>query len=237
VRPKPLSSNRIDRGRCKRRPAFAPRLVIMAKAPVAGRVKTRLIREIGVAEATRFARVALRTTLGRFGLQPFWQTILAVTPDAATASHVWPRGLHVIGQSAGDLGTRMQRPMRDFPPGPVCVIGSDIPDITVADIRRAFRLLGSRDVVFGPAKDGGFWLVGMQRLGRLPKPYRGVRWSQSDTLARVLENLNAEKIGFTSMHRDVDTASDLVGVAHLFGRRIRPSIADRQVACTRKAVH
>src|SRR6266850_190711 len=94
---------------------FRCRLVVMAKAPVAGAAKTRLAREIGVAAATRFARQATAALLQRVARDPRWQTILAVSPDAAVAARCWPRGIARMSQGRGDLGRRMQRIMKRMP--------------------------------------------------------------------------------------------------------------------------
>lgn len=186
-----------------------------------GRVKTRLAREIGAVRATAFYRHAAGHTIARLAAQPFWRTILLVSPDAAVATRMLPRTGWRRPQGGGDLGRRMQRPMRDLPPGPVCLIGTDVPDISVADIRRAFRQLGRARVVFGPAADGGFWLVGMARMGQLPEPYDSVAWSQGDTLARTLANLHAVPVAFTTTHNDVDSVDDLAANAGRYARRIR----------------
>lgn len=193
----------------------------MVRAPVAGRVKTRLSRGVGLSEALRFYRVQSRLTIGRLGRQPFWETMLSVTPDRDRASPVWPRAVARMGQGNGDLGARMQRPMRNLPPGPVCVIGTDIPGITVAHIRRAFAILGGRDTVFGPATDGGFWLVGMRRRPRVLAPFAGVRWSHAQTLADVRANLEPARVGFTAMLDDVDEATDLDAVRSKLGRLVK----------------
>ncbi len=207
----------------KRTAPFACRLVIMAKVPVAGRVKTRLAREVGTVRAVMFYRHAMREVVARLGGQPFWRTVLIVDPDNGTASRMLPEGPTRAGQGRGDLGVRMQRPMRTLPPGPVCLIGTDVPDIAVADVRRAFRLLGGNDVVFGPAEDGGFWLVGLKRRPRVIDPYRGhVPWSRPDTLERTLVNLSGACVGFTTRHHDVDSAADLARNAGRYARRVSP---------------
>lgn len=195
----------------------------MAKLPVAGRVKTRLAREISAAEATRFYRATARAVLARLGRQPFWETFVAVSPDTGIASPMLPSGAKRIPQGDGDLGARMQRPMHMLPAGPVCVIGTDIPAIRVADVRKAFRLLGRADAVFGPAEDGGFWLVGLRRRPRLFCPYRDVRWSRPDTLAAVLANLGGLTVGMTTRLRDVDGSSDLAATRGTFGRFVPPA--------------
>jgi rSAM/selenodomain-associated transferase 1 len=195
----------------------------MAKVPVAGRVKTRLAREIGVVRATMVYRHAMRGVIGRLSRQPFWRTVLIVDPDSATASRMLPTGTARAGQGRGDLGVRMQRPMRVLPPGSVCLIGTDVPDISVADVRRAFRLLGGHNAVFGPAEDGGFWLVGLRRSPRVIDPYRGcVPWSRADTLERTLANLSGVRVGLTARHHDIDSAADLARNRGRYARRVPP---------------
>lgn len=209
----------------KRAAPFACRLVIMAKLPIAGRVKTRLAREIGVAEAIRFYRATMRAVLQRLGRQPFWQTFIAVNPDTGTASAMLPAAVQRIPQGSGDLGHRMQRPMRILPPGPVCVVGTDVPGIEPTDVRRAFHQLGRADAVFGPAIDGGFWLVGLRRRPRVLSPYHDVRWSRSDTLACVLANLAGSDVSIGRRLSDVDSAADLIPFNGSFGRVVRPLCA------------
>lgn len=218
----PLNRAR-DEALPRRAAPFACRLVIMAKVPVAGRVKTRLAREIGVVGATMFYRVAMRNVIARLAGQRFWRTVVIVDPDTGVMSRMLPAGVVRIGQGCGDLGVRMQRPMRTLPPGPICLIGTDVPDISVADVRRAFRALGSVDAVFGPAEDGGFWLVGLKRRPRVIDPYRGrVPWSQADTLERTLANLAGARVAFTATHHDVDSAADLASNSGRYARRVLP---------------
>jgi len=193
----------------------------MLKVPVAGRVKTRLAREIGTVAATMLYRTAMRGVIARLARQPFWRTVLIVDPDSGVASRMLPMGAERVGQGGGDLGVRMQRPMRGLPPGPVCLIGTDVPDIAVADVRRAFRLLGGHDAVFGPAEDGGFWLVGLRRFPRVIDPYRGrVPWSRSDTLERTLANLSGCRVAFAACHHDIDSAADLARNRGRYARRV-----------------
>jgi hypothetical protein len=202
---------------------FRCRLVIMVKLPVAGRVKTRLAREVGIAEATRFYRATMHAAVARLSRDPRWQTLLTVSPDTGAESPMLPRSATRLPQGAGDLGQRMQRPMRLLPPGPVCVVGTDIPAIRPAHIHRAFRALGHCDAVFGPAEDGGFWLVGMRRRPHLLWPYDGVAWSTAGTLASVAANLAGRSIAHTAALSDVDSAADLGRQARLIGRRILPA--------------
>ncbi len=193
----------------------------MAKAPVAGRVKTRLSVEVGVATAVRFVRHSLAALLPRVTAAPRWSTLLAVTPDTTASSRVWPWGVPFMPQGSGDLGARMQRLFDRAPPGPVVIVGTDIPDVTRTHIAAAFRLLGRHDAVFGPAADGGYWLVGLRRRPRVLRPFRGVRWSTEHALSDTLANLHGCSVAQLPTLRDIDTAADLARCAATFGRRVR----------------
>lgn len=204
----------------------ASRLVVMLKAPVMGRVKTRLAHEVGAVEATRFARMAAGAVQARMVACPRWRTWLAVSPDIATAGRWWPGRVPRRAQGRGDLGQRMQRILQWPGAGPIVIVGSDIPAIATADIAAAFRMLGRCDVVFGPATDGGYWLVGLRRTPRIILGcFSGVRWSTSTALADTVANLAGQRIGFVSTLQDVDDAADLRRVRAWCGRRITPLYA------------
>ena len=130
-------------------------LAVMLKEPHPGRVKTRLGREIGRVEAAWWFRHQTLSLLRRLD-DPRWQLVLAVSPDGeGMASRIWPGHLPRLPQGRGDLGDRMGRVFRSLPPGPVLIVGGDIPGIAPAHIAHAFRALGRADAVFGPAPDGG----------------------------------------------------------------------------------
>ncbi len=187
-----------------------PRLVVMVKEPRPGRVKTRLGREIGMVDAAWWFRHQVGALLRRLE-DPRWQLVLAVSPDrAGLTSRVWPAHLPRVAQGGGDLGDRMGRLLRGLPPGPVCIVGGDIPGLGAAHVARAFKGLGDHDAVFGPAPDGGFWLVGMRRSAPPPATlFRGVRWSTPHALADSIASLPGLRIGQVDTLRDVDTAADL----------------------------
>ena len=195
-------------------------LVIMARLPVMGRVKTRLAREVGAVEATRFYRHTLRTVVCRLGRDPRWRTVLAVSPDAAIGARGWPAGAARMPQGRGDLGRRMQRLVEAPPPGRVLVVGTDIPGIRPAHIAGAFRLLGSHDAVLAPAGDGGYWLVGLRRVPPTTCPFTGVRWSSPHALADTCANLAAAgaRVGMAALLHDVDTSADLRRMGPASGR-------------------
>jgi uncharacterized protein len=194
----------------------------MAKAPMAGGAKRRLAAEVGSTEAARFARCAAAALIARLGRDPRWQTILAVSPDHFARSPIWPAAIKTRAQGVGDLGQRMQRLLEANAPGPLVIIGTDIPAIRTTHIAAAFRLLGSRDAVFGPAVDGGYWLVGVRRRPRLLRPFCQVRWSGPHALQDTLDNLAGHSIGFVATLADVDSAESYRLSAQHFGRRLLP---------------
>lgn len=193
-------------------------LVIFARTPQAGRVKRRLAREIGALAATRFYRTMLDQTLRTLAADRRWTAWLFVTPDDSLDHPVW-RGRRCRPQGPGDLGQRMRRPFDTLPAGPVVLVGSDIPAMRPHHIARAFALVSRNDLVFGPASDGGYWLVGAKRLGRLPHSlFAGVRWSTPHALADTLATIPARySVGFADTLDDIDDAADLVRVAYMAG--------------------
>ena len=93
---------------------------------------------------------------------------------------------------------------------PAATAISDIPAVTARHIAAAFRLLGNHENVFGPAADGGFWLVGARRVPHLPPLFGTVRWSGPHALADVLANLPRRvSVGFAARLDDVDDAAAL----------------------------
>lgn len=186
-------------------------LVIFAKAPALGRAKRRLGQQIGALEAARFYRRTLERTIARCGRDRRWQTWLWITPDRETAHPTWKaagRRLARIGQGSGDLGARMARPFKSLPSGPVVLIGSDIPTVTATIIAAAFRALGKHDLVFGPAADGGYWLIGAKRVRPWPRGlFDGVRWSTSHALADTRANIAGHfSSGLVDTLEDIDDA-------------------------------
>jgi hypothetical protein len=184
-------------------------LVVFVKAPRLGQVKSRLAAGIGAVAALRFYRGTTAQVLRRLGRDPRWRTVIAVTPSRALRERFWERRLPRLDQGPGDLGRRMARVFRSLPPGPVVLVGSDIPELAVRHVASAFRALGSRDAVFGPARDGGYWLVGLRRAPRVPAGlFAGVRWSSTHALADTQASLPR---GFAVAHletlEDVDDAA------------------------------
>ncbi len=194
-------------------------LVIFARAPQFGRVKRRLARDIGVAEATRFYRAALHRQIKALSRDPRWTVWLFVTPDTEIRHPAWRQAAwrhavpprRVLPQGHGDLGQRMLVPFRRLPPGPVVLVGSDIPAMRPSHIAHAFQQLGRHELLFGPASDGGFWLIGARRTRPMPRAlFAGVRWSTAHALADTHSNVPLPvSVGEADTLDDIDTADDL----------------------------
>ena len=157
-------------------------IIVFARAPVAGQVKTRLIPRLGAEGAARLQRRLIRAAL---------RTARDVGPVElhATRPHSWLRGLGVRLrlQRGRDLGERMYHALRR--PHPTVLIGSDAPALRAKDLRRALRLLhGGTDVVLAPAEDGGYALIAARRIDA--RVFAGIRWGTDEVLARTLDNLH-----------------------------------------------
>jgi len=196
-----------------------PLLVVMAKEPRMGRVKTRLGRDVGAVQATAFYRFTMGNVLRRLRCDPRFETVLAVAPDAAVGSPQWPAHIPRVGQGPGDLGARMGRIMDWDVRGPIIIVGTDIPGLRAGHIADAFRLLGRYDAVFGSAGDGGYWLVGLRRTPRVLNIFEGVRWSGPHALGDTIANLKGRSVGFAATLTDVDDGVDF-GALGAAGARV-----------------
>ena len=180
---------------------------VFARAPRLGTVKRRLARDIGDRAALRFHKGTAESLLRDLAHDRRFTTRLAVTPEGAR----WRVPVPVVGQGRGDIGARMRRACARVPRGAVVIVGSDIPGVGAREVAAAFRALGRADAVFGPALDGGYWLVGMGPR-RPARPFAGARWSTEHALADTLVNFRGRRVAFLPMMRDVDTAEDLRAV-------------------------
>ncbi len=184
----------------------SPKLYVFVRAPMLGAVKRRLAADIGEVAALRFYRGATDRLLRRLGRDRRWDTVLAVTPDrAADGASPWAPGFARVGQGGGDLGARMGRILAADPAAPVAIVGSDIPDLAPRHVSAAFAALRGADLAFGPAADGGYWLVG--RRPGLPTRglFENIRWSSPHALADTIANVPpGRRIALLDRLEDVD---------------------------------
>lgn len=190
-----------------------PLLLIFVKDPEPGKVKTRLAAGVGAPLALEIYRRLLDYTLelakavevekavfygNRIPEQDLWQAA------------GFPRYL----QSGADLGERMLRAFQwgfDAGYGPIILIGSDCAQLSVPILEHAFDALSRRETVIGPARDGGYYLLGMQHL--LPEVFANKQWSQDSVFYDTMKDIRRAECSFTILPAlsDVDTAEDLMG--------------------------
>jgi uncharacterized protein len=190
-------------------------LVVMAKAPVPGFAKTRLIPALGADGAAQLAARLFEHTLSEARAARLDAVTLACAPDtthAAFAAQAQQGGVALVAQGEGDLGARMQRQFeRAFAQGAarVIVIGTDSPALDAAVLRRAAEALADSDAVFVPAADGGYALIGLRRV--LPALFEAMPWSTSAVMATSRERLSQAAMRHIELPvvHDVDEPADL----------------------------
>jgi uncharacterized protein len=188
-------------------------LVVIAKAPAPGRSKTRLCPPCTPREAAALAAAALADTLGAVAATPSRRRVLALDGELDRP----PGGFDVIAQLGDGLGERLAHAL-GAAGGPALVVGMDTPQLTPIDLSlAAARLAGPGvDAVLGPARDGGYWTIGL----RTPDPavFDGVPMSSARTGAAQLRRLEALglRVARLPVRRDVDTIADARSVAWEF---------------------
>src|SRR4029453_17512182 len=196
----------------------AAQVVVMAKYPSPGTVKTRLSAQIGATTACRLYAAFvgdLAERLTRAGLPVCW----AVWPPDALFATLVPPGQRCIPQVAGDLGQRMEAAMRacrDVLPLPVIVLGADAPHLEPARLTEAAAALaGGADVVLGPATDGGYYLIGQTEPS--PALFRDIAWGSSEVLDATLTRAHAAglRVHLLAPTFDVDDADGLAALRAL----------------------
>lgn len=191
-----------------------PRLVVFAKAPVAGQAKTRLIPALGAEGAAALARTMLDHTLAQARVSQAGEVELCMSPapgDVAWNGWRLPAGIAPTDQGDGDLGARMARAVRRVTAQqPVLLFGTDCPALDAAAIRAAADALQQHDAVLVPVADGGYVLIGLKRP--CPELFADMAWSTPTVAAETLRRL--DRLGCSTwiaptLH-DIDEPADLV---------------------------
>jgi rSAM/selenodomain-associated transferase 2/rSAM/selenodomain-associated transferase 1 len=208
-------------------PAFnRDRLIVFTRFPESGKTKTRLIPALGgqgAAELQRQMTEHLISTAVKT-IQTSELT-LEVRHDGGNAALMrsW-LGTQFIyrAQGSGDIGQRMARAFEEAfqtETERAVIVGSDIPGISVDIIRHAFEKLKKRDLVFGPAKDGGYYLIGMQRaasLEAIPRLFSDIKWGSRKVISQTLKTAKSLGLRFALLEKleDIDRLEDL----HVWGK-------------------
>ena len=191
------------------------RVVVFAKAPVAGQVKTRLYPALSPEEAAELQRRMIIHTLNTASLADLGSVELHCAPDTehdffANCSRDFD--IRLKPQVAGDLGVKMQTALNDA--GRAILIGTDCPSIFPAYLRNAAAAVATANsIVFGPANDGGYGLIGQS--GATPDIFTGIPWGTSDVMKSTRNILNAMGQAWRELPPiwDVDRPDDLERLA------------------------
>ncbi len=187
------------------------RLIIFAKAPILGTVKSRIASSAGSEKALEIYETIVRKLFD--DLHELSEVQLRITPDPSCTrfpifhNPVWELKL----QGEGDLGERLRNAFAEaFQDNAesVVIIGSDCPYVAPADIRQAWQSLKSEDLVLGPALDGGYWLIGLRQP--CPSLFDGIMWSSENVLCQTLARAKAAKLRVQQLRQlsDIDTIED-----------------------------
>ncbi len=189
-------------------------LCLFIKAPRPGQVKTRMQPELSESQATSLYRAMVEDLLDRLAGHPdFDLNIFYWPPDGREELAGWlGHGYALIPQRGEHLGDRMYAALQDTLSGPrrkSIVIGSDIPDLDSQTVVEAFNALDHSDVVLGPSRDGGYYLVGLKK----PKPelFRDITWGGDQVYSETIERLRCLKLLVTELSPldDLDTLEDV----------------------------
>jgi rSAM/selenodomain-associated transferase 1 len=197
----------------------AKALAVMAKAPVAGRVKTRLQPALDADQAARLAKALLIDQLNHLRQVDSADLYLAFAPEQARPliQELAPPVFTLFPQRGEDLGARMQAVFEKlFSAGykHIVLIGGDMAAVPLHFFNQAYCFLESRrhGVVLGPSRDGGYYLVGCNQP--TPELFSDMRWSHDGVLAQTLAKLEPLKIAHHLLPDwfDVDTPADMAAL-------------------------
>ncbi|MGZ0187052.1 MAG: TIGR04282 family arsenosugar biosynthesis glycosyltransferase [Alphaproteobacteria bacterium] len=162
-------------------------VILFARTARVGRGKRRLAKDIGNIGAWSFYRWALARSVRLVAREAGWRGVIMLDPGNEVTRPGFPllngpqAALLRLPQQGRSLGERMVRALGNAPPGPVVLIGADIQGVSAPILRRALMACRRSELVFGPASDGGFWLIGCKR--RLsPRMFDHIIWSTSHSL-------------------------------------------------------
>jgi uncharacterized protein len=215
-------------------------LVVIAKEPVPGAVKTRLVPALGAEGAARVAAAMLADTVAGMAEVDAEPWVCFAPPQAGTRMARLAPGFGLLVQVEGDLGDRLAGCMAALLGGgadQVVIVGADTPQVPRATYDAAFTLLDRVDVVLGPAQDGGYYLVGAKAA--LPELFVGVPMGTDAVLQVTLERASRRRlrVGTVPMLRDLDRLEDLqaaLAAGELDASpRTRPVVADLLAAASR----
>lgn len=193
------------------------RLVVFARYPQAGKVKTRLIPALGHKGAAELYRKLAERTLQTVSPLCRREKIsleIAFCGGSETDMRLWlGNGMQYRQQAAGDLGSRMAAVFSEaFADGceHVVIIGTDCPELTDEIVSQAFIALQSSDVILGPAEDGGYYLIGMSV--EEPRVFDGIDWGEEIVFRQTMDVISRVGLSCSLLAclADLDRPADLL---------------------------
>lgn len=193
-------------------------IIIFAREPVPGQVKTRLIPALGETGATLLYKRLLDSIMNTITASGLAAINLCITPESSMnyfAEMCAKNNFELSVQTGNDLGVRMYNALAKALEryAKAVLIGTDCPFLTAADLQQAIIALNNNDLVFSPAKDGGYVLVGASRAIKLP--FQQIDWGTEQVMSQTRRNLLQHNISWQELpeHYDIDTPDDLKQLA------------------------
>lgn len=203
--------------------AYERHLGVFVRVPEPGKVKTRLVPPLSGEDACRLYSAFVHDLFERLGrLKKIRGTVFYAGDDLGSLRAIVPKSYNVVRQEGATLGERLQAAFDDLLAGEdrtAIVIGSDSPDIPIQYIKRAFLKLKHKDVVLGPASDGGYYLVGLKAPA--PQIFDDIEWGGHLVLQQTLERIKSQELTLSLMPLwyDVDTPASLQLLADMIDAR------------------
>lgn len=209
-------------------------LGVLAKAPIAGKVKTRLCPPLQPEQATALYRTLLDETLRRFSGQSFELVICYAGKEDYFADN-YPQ-LARQPQQGKDLGERMENALQSFLAAGysrAILIGSDSPDLPISHVEQAFDTLRQAEVVIAPAEDGGYVLIG--ESSHHPLLFESMPWSQGQLMQQTKRVLAEQQIDWQQLPdwEDVDDIASLLRLARRSPESLTASYVKTHLALPR----
>ncbi len=192
---------------------LSQKLIIFTRFPEAGKTKTRLISTLGPEGAAQFQKEMTEATLKTVnGLKNTSIEIRFEGGDKGLIKNWLGKQFSIEPQGPGDLGKKMERAFEEsFDEGKnrIIIIGTDCPSITPEIIQNAFMALNDNDLALGPAKDGGYYLIGLRN--KVPQLFQDIRWGTEEVFQKTFDV--AKKLGLgiylAETLSDIDRPEDL----------------------------
>ena len=191
-------------------------LIIFIKYPEPGKVKTRLAHDIGESEAARIYSVMAESIIEKTSDSSNYSTIIFYNPpekEDEIKEWINKKEVQYMPQAGNILGDKISNAFEKvFSTGTdkAVIIGSDCIDVDKETISTAIKLLEHNDVILGPAEDGGYYLLGLNKY--VPGIFQDIEWSTENVLKQTIERISENNLKFNLLKtlKDIDTVDDLI---------------------------